>query len=374
MTALNSYLSPKDIPLSYLLLDPNNPRFVTSDFELVSDQGASQQDTQKSLQDKLLKEFAAEKLKENMEINGYLPIDRIVVRPIGSEAYVVLEGNRRIAAAKKLSEQIVAGAVVDEGVTESLNLIPSLVYTGEDNSAAWLFQGLRHITGISDWSAYHKARLLVEQMDKDGLSLTEVGKRFGLTAYGAGQWARGYYAFQQASEETDYVKEIDERVYPYFQELFGRSSIAMKDWLGWNDTNKRFENASNLNEFVSWFYPRSSLSEGQPDDQHEIGDWDKRIISKRDDIRQLSYIISNSNVHFLKFRQERDIEAAYNAALLEKFEKEKRTKTPDEIFDLIEKCTDQLENLPFKIMKDSNLKQRYEDLIEKLKASIEATV
>jgi hypothetical protein len=195
---LHLTLSPKDISLDQIYLDPNNPRFVSHNWQMVSDADIGTSSNQDYALKRLLTEFGADKLRSNMELNGYLPIDRIIVRPLGQEKYVVLEGNRRIAAAKSIGPISGGGETVNLEVLESLKVIPALEYTGSDSQAAWVFQGLRHITGISDWSAYNKARLLVEQMDKEGLSQTEVGRRFGLTAYGAGQWIRGYQAFRQA--------------------------------------------------------------------------------------------------------------------------------------------------------------------------------
>ncbi len=93
-------------------------------------------------------------------------------------------------------------------------------------------------------------------MEQEHLGLTAAGKRFGLSAFGAGQWVRGYYAFKQAREESDYVHEVDERAYPYFQELFGRSSSPVREWLGWNEDGYKFKNPLNFNEFVGWLYRR----------------------------------------------------------------------------------------------------------------------
>ena len=43
---------------------------------------------------------------------------------------------------------------------------------------------------------------------------------------------KGYYAFIQAAEESDYTQEIDERAYPYLQEIFSRSNRFLK--IGYN--------------------------------------------------------------------------------------------------------------------------------------------
>ena len=152
---LHLTLSPKDIPLDQIYLDPNNPRFVSHNWQLVSDADIVNVNNQDYALKRLLTEFGADKLRSNMELNGYLPIDRIIVRSIGSNKYVVLEGNRRIAAAKSIGTVNSSGEPVNSAVTESLKIIPALEYTGSDSQAAWVFQGLRHITGISDWSAYN---------------------------------------------------------------------------------------------------------------------------------------------------------------------------------------------------------------------------
>ena len=53
--------------------------------------------------------------------------------------------------------------------------------------------------------------------------MSEVGKRFGLTPYGAGQWVRGYYAFKQAKEEllelTNELKKIEQELKAFDVEI-----------------------------------------------------------------------------------------------------------------------------------------------------------
>ena len=41
---------------------------------------------------------------DNIQINGFLPIDRVIVKKFAENKYVVLEGNRRICAAKNIME------------------------------------------------------------------------------------------------------------------------------------------------------------------------------------------------------------------------------------------------------------------------------
>lgn len=276
---LNKELVDDKIALDKIYLDPNNPRFTSLKWNNISDDQISDDSVQKATKRKLEEEFSIYKLVDNIQMNGFLPIDRVIVKKFGDDKYVVLEGNRRICAAKTIMEMYESNhELVEEAVVDSLKEISCLIYTGSERQPSWVFQGLRHIIGIHEWPAYNKARLLVQLMEEEDLSLTEVGKKFGLTAYGAGQWVRGYYAFMQAAEESDYTQEIDERAYPYLQEIFSRSNPVFKDWLQWNDTDYKFEDNLKFNEFLSWLYPRDE--ENVLDGVEVKGNWDNRLIKR----------------------------------------------------------------------------------------------
>lgn len=191
---LNTYpifqeLFSRDISIANIFLDPNNPRFLSMEWDFIVDDRISDPSIQKEIELKLIHEFGVNRLVMNMEINGYLPIDRVIVREFRDDQFVVLEGNRRICAAKQLKRNFEENPSLfdSEEIFESVKTIPCLVYTGSNQQASWIFQGLRHIMDVEDWSAFNKARLLVTLMDEEELNLTQVGKRFGLTAFGAGQ-------------------------------------------------------------------------------------------------------------------------------------------------------------------------------------------
>ena len=359
-----------DLSLESIYLDPNNPRFVVPNWVNVNDDEIDSVAVQESTSRRLVSEFRADRLRMNMEVNGYLPIDRVVVREFKDSKYVVLEGNRRICAAKLLKELVVKGLISSEDIQKSLEQIPCLQYVGSDSKAAWIFQGLRHITGISDWLQYNKARLLVEQMEEEEINLTDVGKRFGLTAYGAGQWVRGYCAFKQAREESDYVNEVDERSYTYFQELFSRSSAPVREWMEWDETLKKFKSEMNFNEFISWIYPRPEETEDGV--TQAVGNWDQRAIMRQDHVRKIGYLIREDREVFEKFRNEPDVERAYSEAVTKDYEKEAREgyDPGEEVFKAIKVCNKALDNIPHKLVKNSDSYSRLLEELEKLEEVI----
>lgn len=358
MNSLFQFLRAIDLPLDQIYLDPNNPRFTQSDWSYIPEDKWSDEEVQEAAQRRLLADFEVDKLRMNMEVNGYLPIDRVIVSEFQENKYVVLEGNRRICAAKLVGPLAVDGSMVSAAVQESVKIIPCLLYTGTDSKASWIFQGLRHISGISEWSAFNKAKLLVEQMEKEEISLTEVGRRFGLTAHGAGQWVRGYNAFSQARMSSDYINEVDEKAYPYFQELFGRSSAAVREWLEWDEDKYEFNNKLNLDEFISWLYPRPDADQaGGPSKK---GDFERRRIARRDDIRQIAELIKSDKDLFEQFRGGAQLENCYSLALSRKFEEESK-KNQDvlhDLFDALSVCEAALRNVPFRAMKDADTREK----------------
>lgn len=357
--------------LERIFLDPNNPRFTSKNWNNISDEHISEEAIQEITKQRLIQEFSIYKLVDNIKINGFLPIDRIIVKKFADDKYVVLEGNRRICAAKVIMENYKKdNEYVSDDVIESLKNISCLVYTGSEEQPAWVFQGLRHIIGIQEWPAYNKARLLVQLMEDQNLTLTEVGKKFGLSAYGAGQWVRGYYAFAQAAEESDYTQEIDERAYPYLQEIFSRSNPLFKDWLKWNDTEYRFEDSLKFNEFLSWLYPRDE--ENVLDGTEVQGNWENRKIKRSNDLRIVSSLLRESINEFEMFRADGDLEKAQNAANMRKYLDAQDPAV--ETLDKIKNCTKALEDIPFKLVmkQKGQLFELLTGLEEKVRELLEA--
>lgn len=83
-------------------------------------------------------------------IRPYLPND---------DLFVVIEGNRRLAALRWIAEDYEAGVSVPDQVRTSLENVPVIVV--EDADADPIFQaalmGVRHVSGIKDWGGLPKS-------------------------------------------------------------------------------------------------------------------------------------------------------------------------------------------------------------------------
>jgi hypothetical protein len=64
-----------------------------------------------------------------LEVNGFLPVDRVIVRRFSKDKCVVLEGNRLIYAAKLIGLLTADRKDVGTDVVESVKWVPCLLYT-----------------------------------------------------------------------------------------------------------------------------------------------------------------------------------------------------------------------------------------------------
>ena len=292
----NEQLEPKTLPIDALFLDPNNPRFwseQTQKMADVPDPKVPDATHQERALTRIANSHGLEELKNSILRNGFLPLDRIVVRELDGAAdkYVAIEGNRRLAALKTLRDQIEQGTISETGITEEYlndlktrtNNIEVLVYKGaEKKDVAWILQGIRHIGGIRDWMPAQQGKLVADQIDKEGLSLSEAGQRFGLSAQAVGRRYRSYKALQQMREDEEFQSKAENKFYSLFEEAIRDKNV--KGWLSWDDEAKRFENLDNLKQFYSWICPDEER-EGQErriHDPRHISSLGKLLSAKQD--------------------------------------------------------------------------------------------
>lgn len=308
----NEHLSPAAVPIGNIFLDPNNPRFwseQTRNAADVPDQKVPEETHQLRARNRI-SEHGIEELKNSILRNGFLPLDRIVVRELAGlgDKYVVIEGNRRLAALLTLRDQISEGTIVEAEISEdyleklknTTDVLEVLVYSGEQTKdIAWMLQGIRHISGIRDWSPAQQGKLVAEQIDNKGLSFTQAGQCFGLSAQAVGRRYRSYKALEQMRRDDDFQSKAENRYYSLFEEAVRQKEV--RNWLGWDDEECKFKNKENLKQFYSWICP---------DEEHELKE--RRIHDPRH-IQHLGRLVAAQQSVLLDRidKHEIEIEAAY---------------------------------------------------------------
>lgn len=267
-------LEEKSIQFDDIYLDPNNPRFYTEKtLNDVPDKKIIETRVQTRAENNIYS-HGIEELYNNILRNGFLPLDRIVVRPIDGVAgkYVVVEGNRRLAALRLLRSRIADAEVAEDGMTDkdlerlqaSTDDLLVLVYRGDiGHDISWLLQGVRHISGIRPWQPAQRARLVADQVDGQNLGFSEAGQKFGLSAQAVGRLYRSYKALEQMRQDDEFQRKARNDYFSLFEEAYRNRHV--REWLNWNDNNHKYENLDNLQQFYSWI---------TPDEEHE---GDRRI-------------------------------------------------------------------------------------------------
>ena len=119
----------KEVRYDQLLLDPNNYRFHdTTDFGMTDERRFAEENVQKRAFTRL-QDDSLQQLKNSILRNGFLTVERIVVRAFAhaQDTYVVVEGNRRLAALRWIVQDNDAGIAIPKEVMASVQKIPVLV-------------------------------------------------------------------------------------------------------------------------------------------------------------------------------------------------------------------------------------------------------
>jgi hypothetical protein len=203
-----------------------------------------------------MKEIGIEELKESIRKVGFIQVDKVVLRPLKPKSFVVLEGNRRIAALKILIQEVAEeGIPIEKEILDTINAFKAFVYTGNDRDIAWTIQGIRHISGVRNWPAYQQA-LTLAKLTSQGTSIRDASDILGISAPMAARLIRAMIGFQCARKDEEYGDQLKPGHFAYFNEVIFRQQVLQK-YLKWDEKKKRFADQANLKKLLSWIFPES---------------------------------------------------------------------------------------------------------------------
>ena len=190
----------------------------------------------------------------------------------------------------RLRQEIEDQTIDEDGISEDYleqlfdrtNRLDVLVYSGRDShDISWLLQGIRHISGIRNWAPAQRARLVVEQIDKKGISgFKAAGQTFGLSGQAVGRLYRAYKVLDQMRQDDEFSAKAKNDYFTLFEEAIRNKSV--KEWLGWSNESMSFERDDNLKQFYSWI---------SVDEEHN----NVRRIHDPRQIKELGYLISGDH-------------------------------------------------------------------------------
>ncbi|MGY6551659.1 MAG: hypothetical protein ACXIT4_07140 [Erythrobacter sp.] len=356
----------RNISLDDLLLDPNNYRLQDNDsFNLVNEQRFAEESVQERTQKKLEKHSLKE-LVNSIRANGFLEIERIVVTPYeyAPGKYLVIEGNRRVAALRKLREDHEGGIDVPAQVQGVFEAVPCIVAEGQEEAFfKEALMGIRHVGGIKEWGGFQRAKLIADLRDTHGLDAGNIADRIGMTVHEVNRRYRAFSALRQMENDEEFGEYAGPMMYPIFHEAV--SLPVLRDWAGWNPNTSTFENDENRELFYSLISP--AASEEDEDDKEEK---DAKITSYIQ-VRQLKDIIPNDEARACLFQKEKSLLDAQTIARRDEISKQWRSEVGEATTAL--KKISALEVMQFgeddiRILRDvSETAQRVMDIYQKLK-------
>lgn len=258
---------PDRLFVSQLLLDHKNPR-------LAAEENPHSQD---ELVRFLWNEMAVDEIAFSIAKNSFFEEERIFVIPqkasepySDSKKYVVVEGNRRLAAVKilrdeKLRQNLGATELPSLSKVErdAIEKLPVSIYTSRQE--LWQYFGFKHINGPKPWDPYSKAVYVAEVHEKDRIPLAEIADAIGdrhstvfrlyrglkllVQAESQGVWDREDRATQKLSFSHLYTAAAQ----PEFQKFLG---LFDRDSLKPNPVPAK--NRAQLQELMVWLYGSKS--------------------------------------------------------------------------------------------------------------------
>jgi hypothetical protein len=201
------------VPIGELRFDPENPRLG----------GAARHKSPEQIQ-KYLEgppNYALD-LVGSMVENGFLPYEPLVVRRV-KDNYVVIEGNRRLAAVQSILSA--TPGKYSAAVTKRLAKIPVLVFPNGtdqgDSEEVLRYLGVKHLFGFRDWPPLSKAMFLDKRMSSKK-DLAQVLKELNIKKQEASRYLIPYRLTKVAKA---IFRKVDTEDFWSLAESFGRAKI-----------------------------------------------------------------------------------------------------------------------------------------------------
>ena len=231
-----------------------------------------------------------QELVQSIVASGYFEHEPLIVAQEEGH-YVVIEGNRRLAAVKILLDRELANQVGckirvrKRSDLEELEALPVTISSREDS---WRYLGFKHVNGPVKWSSYAKAQYIADIQRQYGVSLPDIAEQIGDRHKTVQRLFRGLMVMEQAEEAGVFNREDRFRTRFAFSHLYtGLDYEGIGEFLSLGSADVEHERPvprkalKKLGELCVWLYgsKRDSI---QP-----------VIQSQNPDLRDLDTVLKN---------------------------------------------------------------------------------
>lgn len=210
-----------------LYLDPANPR--------LADEGLSI-DQQDEILRWLWRNKSVNELVDSILANGFWQHEELFATEEEGR-FVVVEGNRRLAAVKILSDPglrdrlgIALAELPSEEVLETIRQLPVIHATREQ---LWGFVGFKHVNGPQAWDSIAKAEYVFRVRRDFGRTLAEIASGIGDRHDTVARLYRGYVVLRQAQDQFDFdTTDTQHRRFPFSHLWTALGYVSIRKYLG----------------------------------------------------------------------------------------------------------------------------------------------
>jgi hypothetical protein len=258
-----------NVPVEQLVLDKENARLASS---LVHEP------TQEDLLRVLWTEMAVDEVALSIAANGYYPDEALLVIPDKESGaapdgrYIVVEGNRRLAAVRllrdaHLRQKIRATSLptISQTRRRALDRLPAFVHP--DRQSIWAYVGFRHVNGTKPWDAFSKAEYVARVHEEFGVPLGEIAERIGDRHSTVLRLYFGHKVLRQAEQMAGFEKEDRIRNRFYFSHLYTAVDYPeFRSFLGITEERAKRRDPvpksklGDLADLMAWLYGRKSTN------------------------------------------------------------------------------------------------------------------
>ena len=252
------------IPTKDLLLDPHNPRLA----EYGISTSASQFELLKTLWD----EMAVAEVAMSIAYSGYFQHEPLFVEKDGPGKFIVIEGNRRLAAVLLLRESDYRKKLratdlpeIETDAKRRLQELPCVVTT---RKKIWRYLGFKHVNGPATWGSYAKAQYVAHVHNEYGVPLKDIAAQIGDYSSTVQRMYRGLMIVEQAEKARVFRRDDVGKSRFYFNYLYtGMDYPGIKGFLGLDAKGTTERNpvlhakVKNLGDLMGWLYGRESTNQ-----------------------------------------------------------------------------------------------------------------
>lgn len=253
---------PDRIETHLLDFDEQNPRLVEH-----LEGGLRSQD---ALLEVLWSEFSVREVAMSIAASGFFDYEPIFVEVAKKGRFVVIEGNRRLAAVRVLRDPNARKRLratdlpnLTAAAAKKLDTLPVIKTTRKD---AWQYLGFKHVNGPAKWDSYAKAQYIAQVHHEFGVPLEDITSQIGDEHQTVRRLYRALMVIEQAERAAVFKRENRAKSHFSFSHLYtglGYEGISaflqVADESAESNTPVPKKNLSRLGELCKWLYGDKTL-------------------------------------------------------------------------------------------------------------------